>query len=114
LLSGPVGTGKTTAGLIYAKTLLCETPKNGEACGGCANCTGFEELGRFGDFQSFECGERSTVEEIKDLLDIARTVPWTAKRRVLMLDEIHNLSRRACNALLAVTENPPPGRGSFS
>ena len=107
LLSGPVGTGKTTVGLIYAKTLLCGTPKNGEACGGCANCTGFEELGPFGDFHSFKCGERSTVEEIKDLLDIARTVPWTAKRRVLMLDEIHNLSRRACEALLAVTENPP-------
>jgi DNA polymerase III subunit gamma/tau len=108
LLSGPSGIGKTTAGLIYAKTLLCETPTNDEACGGCASCTGFGELGQgFGDFQSFKCGERSTVEEIKDLLDIARIAPWTANRRVLMLDEIHNLLRRACEALLAVTENPP-------
>ena len=108
LLSGPYGTGKTTAGLIYAKTLLCETPKNGEACGGCANCTGFGELGLgVSDLQSFKCGERSTVEEIKELLEVARTTPWTANRRVWMLDEIHNLSRRACDALLAVTENPP-------
>src|SRR5271157_2965277 len=108
LLSGPSGTGKTTAGLIYAKAVLCETPRNGEACGGCVICKEFGERGRgFGDIQLFECGERSTVEEIKGLLDIARTTPWTANRRVLMLDEIHNLSRRACDALLAVIENPP-------
>jgi DNA polymerase III subunit gamma/tau len=108
LLFGPSGTGKTTAGLIYAKALSCETPRDGEACGGCVICKEFGESGTgFSDFKLVKCGERSTVEEIKGLLDVARTTPWTANRRVLMLDEIHNLSRRACDALLAVIENPP-------
>ena len=45
LLFGPSGTGKTTAGLIYAKALSCETPRNGEACGGCVICKEFGESG---------------------------------------------------------------------
>jgi DNA polymerase III subunit gamma/tau len=109
LLSGPYGTGKTTLGSIYAKALFCEGTEDGEPCGTCAGCKGFGDIGRgFPDFQRFECGETSKVEEVKGLLDIARAAPWIGNRRVLMLDEIQNLSRRAFDALLRIVESPPP------
>jgi DNA polymerase-3 subunit gamma/tau len=108
LLSGPYGTGKTTLGLIYAKALFCEATDDGEPCGACGGCKGFGDIGRgFPDFQRFECGENSKVEEVKNLVDMARVTPWSGNRRVLMLDEIHNLSRRAFDALLRIVETPP-------
>ncbi len=73
-----------------------------------AGCKGFGDFGRgFPDFQRFECGENSKVEEVKNLVDMARVAPWIGNRRVLMLDEIHNLSRRAFDALLRIVETPP-------
>jgi DNA polymerase-3 subunit gamma/tau len=108
LLSGPYGTGKSTLALIYAKALFCKAPEDGEPCGTCDRCKEFGDNGRgFLDFQRFECGERSRVEEVIALIGIARTAPLIAKRRVHLLDEIHNLSRRACDALLRIVEVPP-------
>ncbi len=109
LVAGPVGTGKTTSGLIYAKALLCSSPVDGEACGVCDQCREFGEHGRgVPSFHALECGEHSTVDEVKDLLEKARMAPFLAPRRVLMLDEVHNLSRRASDALLRILEVPPP------
>jgi DNA polymerase-3 subunit gamma/tau len=108
LLSGPYGTGKTTLGSIYAKALFCEAPEDGKPCGTCDRCKEFGDIGRgFYDFYRFECGEHSTVEEVKGLLDIARAAPFIGNRRVLMLDEIQYLSRRAFDALLRIVESPP-------
>ncbi|QQO34276.1 AAA family ATPase [Bradyrhizobium diazoefficiens] len=108
LVAGPVGTGKTTSGLIYAKALLCGRPLDGEACGACDECREFGENGRYmPSFHALECGEHSTVEEVKDLLEAARHAPFLAPRRVLLLDEVHNLSRRASDALLRILEEPP-------
>jgi DNA polymerase-3 subunit gamma/tau len=81
---------------------------DGEPCGSCDPCKEFGDIGRgFYDFYRFECGEHSTVEEVKGLLDIARAAPFIGNRRVLMLDEIQNLSRRAFDALLRIVESPP-------
>jgi DNA polymerase-3 subunit gamma/tau len=110
LITGPIGTGKTSAGLIYAKAILCSCPDDqGEPCGNCDPCRDFGSRGeRLPDVTMFKCGETSTVEKIQELLDIARGAPFIADRRVLLLDEAHNLSRRSFQALLDIAENPPP------
>lgn len=110
LITGPIGTGKTSAGLIYAKAILCSCPdEQGEPCGNCDSCREFGSRGeRLPDVTMFKCGETSTVEKIQELLDIARGAPFIADRRVLLLDEAHNLSRRSFQALLDIAENPPP------
>src|ERR1700730_18534731 len=73
LVSGPYGTGKTSLGLIYAKALFCEATEDGEPCGTCDRCMEFGDIGRgIVDFQRSECGENSKVEEIKNLIDMAR------------------------------------------
>ena len=110
LITGPFGTGKTSVGLIYAKAILCNCPDDeGEPCGNCDHCREFGSRGeRLPDVTMFKCGETSTVEKIQELLDIARGAPFIADRRVLLLDEAHNLSRRSFQALLDIAENPPP------
>lgn len=108
LVAGPVGTGKTTSGLIYAKALLCDSPIEGEACGACEQCQEFAKDRRnLPSFHGLKCGENSTVEEVKELLEKAKVAPFLAPRRVLLLDEVHNLSRRASDALLDILEAPP-------
>lgn len=108
LINGPFGTGKTSAGLIYARAILCSCPDDGEPCGTCGNCREFGDRGeRSPNVTLFKCGETSTVEEIRGLLNIARHSPLAADWRVLLLDEAHVLSPRASQALLDITEYPP-------
>src|SRR5206468_4780806 len=101
LLSGPPGIGKTLSGHLYAKAISCDSPKAGEACGTCPSCASFEKRGIASDVRTYQCGERSTVAEILELVEIARIAPYAAKRRVILIEEMHNLSGRAMDALLA-------------
>lgn len=107
LLSGPSGVGKTLSGHLYAKASSCDAPMVGEACGGCPSCASFDKRGIASDVRTYQCGERSTVAEILELVELARITPNTAKRRVIALDEMHNLSGRAMDALLAITDQVP-------
>ena len=107
LLSGPPGIGKTLSGHLYAKAISCDSPKAGEACGKCPSCASFEKRGIASDVRTYQCGERSTVVDILELVEIARIAPYAAKRRVILIEEMHNLSGRAMDALLAITELGP-------
>lgn len=108
LLSGLPGIGKTLSGHLYAKAISCDAPVVGEACGACRSCASFDRQGIASDFRAHQCGERSTVEKILELVELARITPYTAKRRVFALDELQNLSGRAMDSLLAITERVPP------
>jgi DNA polymerase-3 subunit gamma/tau len=107
LLTGFPGTGKTLSGHLYAKAISCDSPKQGEACAVCPACSSFEKRGIASDVRTFQCGERSTVADILELIETARLAPYAAKRRVILIDELHNLSVRAMDALLAITEKGP-------
>jgi DNA polymerase-3 subunit gamma/tau len=106
LISGPIGAGKSSYATVYSKALFCDAPEEGEPCVRCDRCKEFGDTGRgFPDFHRFEAGETSTVEAIKGLVDIARVPPWVGTRRVMLLDEIHNLSRRVHNSLLRIVDH---------
>lgn len=108
ILFGPFGSSKTSSTRIYARALNCLSPtSSGSPCNKCKNCSLMLE-NQFPDYLEVDGSSRGRVENIKELLDIARTPPMYGKFRVINVDECQNLSRQAWDALLKLIEEPPP------
>jgi DNA polymerase-3 subunit gamma/tau len=107
LFTGTRGVGKTTIARIMAKALNCET--NGISptpCGQCAACTEIDS-GRYVDYIEMDAASYRGVDEMVDLLERAAYAPTSGRYKVYMIDEVHQLSNHAFNAMLKTLEEPP-------
>jgi len=111
LFTGTRGIGKTTVSRILAKSLNCVGPDgNGgitaEPCGVCSTCTEID-ADRYLDYIEMDAASNGGKEEIKDLIERAAYKPGVGRFKVFMIDEAHQLSKDAFNALLKTLEEPP-------
>jgi DNA polymerase III subunit gamma/tau len=86
LFSGTRGTGKTSVARIFAKAIGTEPA----------------------DLYEIDAASNNSVDEVRELREAVRTLPFQSKYKVYIIDEVHMLSKAAFNALLKTLEEPPP------
>ncbi|HKQ20372.1 MAG TPA: DNA polymerase III subunit gamma/tau, partial [Candidatus Eisenbacteria bacterium] len=109
LFAGPRGSGKTTTARLVAKALNCERRKEGEAepCDACRSCTEIA-AGHSMDVLEIDGASNRGIEEIRNLRENVKYAPSGGKSKVYIIDEAHQLTDFAWNALLKTLEEPPP------
>jgi DNA polymerase-3 subunit gamma/tau len=106
LFWGPSGVGKTTVARIVAMWVNCEDVEGSDVCGVCSSCRAILS-GSVNDYREENVGDSRTIEAMRGMLDWIAYRPMFLRKKVLVLDEVHNLSSAAQNLLLKVLEEPP-------
>ncbi|MFM8930188.1 MAG: DNA polymerase III subunit gamma/tau [Betaproteobacteria bacterium] len=111
LFTGTRGIGKTTVSRILAKSLNCtgEDGRGGVTAQPCGRCSACREIDadRYVDYVELDAASNRTIDEVRDLLERAAYKPTVGRYKVFMIDEAHQLTKDAFNALLKTLEEPP-------
>ena len=106
VFTGPRGVGKTTTARILAKALNCAQGPTPEPCNTCSNCTEVTN-GSAIDVLEIDGASHTGVDHVRDLTEGLQYRPAKGRFRVVIIDEVHMLSKPAFNALLKTLEEPP-------
>jgi DNA polymerase-3 subunit gamma/tau len=108
IFAGVRGVGKTTTARILAKALNCAKGATAEPDNTCDSCREITE-GRSLDVLEIDAASNRGIDQIRELREMVRYAPASGRYKVVILDEAHQLTDEASNALLKTLEEPPPG-----
>jgi DNA polymerase-3 subunit gamma/tau len=108
LFSGPRGSGKTTLARLLAKAVNCQNRKESQAepCNKCSSCLEIMKGGAI-DLIEIDAASHRGIDDIRELKNGIKFSPTKSNYKVFILDEAHQLSKDAANALLKTLEEPP-------
>jgi DNA polymerase III subunit gamma/tau len=106
IFSGVRGVGKTTTARILAKALNCKngpTPEPDNTCDSCREISAGTSL----DVLEIDAASNRGIDQIRELREMVRYAPAASRYKIVILDEAHQLTIEASNALLKTLEEPP-------
>lgn len=106
IFSGVRGVGKTTTARILAKALNCVKGPTAEPDNTCDSCRAIAE-GTSLDVLEIDAASNRGIDQIRELREMVRYAPAGSRYKVVILDEAHQLTDEASNALLKTLEEPP-------
>jgi len=107
LLTGIRGVGKTTTARLIARALNCSKNFLKEESCNCKSCEGIANS-RHLDVIEMDAASKTGIDDVRELIDSSKYNPTSAKYKIIILDEVHMLSKQAFNGLLKTLEEPPP------
>src|SRR6202162_6072032 len=106
IFAGVRGVGKTTSARILAKALNCVKGPTAEPDGTCDSCREIS-AGTSLDVLEIDAASNRGIDQIRELREMVRYAPASSRYKVVILDEAHQLTGEASNALLKTLEEPP-------
>jgi DNA polymerase-3 subunit gamma/tau len=106
IFSGQRGTGKTSVARILARCLNCVNGPTAIPCGVCSSCVEVTE-GNSVDVIEIDAASNRGINEMREIRDNVRYRPARDRYKVFIVDEAHQITKEAFNALLKTLEEPP-------